>query len=1127
VHRRQVVGKTQRRVVQAIAIYVAWTFLAISSSASAAGTNSDGSQYDISIPSMNAAAALNLLAEQTGAKMLFPYDIAEARQANEVVGRYTLTGALSELLKGSGLSSGLSENSVIHIALDEPDDHQEEEGKMASQKIPFRRKVGTFVASLFMVTGANAQDANDAAGADEVVEEILVTGSRLKRDSFNVSTPLVSLDSDAIKDAGLGSVALILIDEVPAIFESSSNTNTQSSIGSTGLTTINLRQLGTNRTLTLIDGRRTVSNSYSGNYVSLNTIPRGMIKRVEVVTGGSSATYGSDAIAGVVNIITQQDQEGFSFYTRGGTTSEGGGEELTLNADLGASFADGRGYFFAGLTYDEEYGIDNKDRARAQIEADFDYNTTLLCNEMQTATGDQCIRDVPNPADWRERSDGTAGGVFEEGNAFANGGWWYDENGLNTGWSEERDGLFSRQWDVILVPNDTLSAAAKINYEFTDNTTGYFQLQYSKNTSFNFKSPEDEAENSDVATIDPVTGLPGEVRPGSISPSNPFVPAEIAANAGSSVSWDRRFYEVGNITTDNDRTTWRTWAGLQGSLFDGNWDWDASVGYGHFEQMLIRSNELDVRKTAQALDAEFAPDGITIQCADPAARAAGCVPLNIFGVGSITPEMADWIRYTPILNPTIEQTNFLAYITGDLFEMPAGEVGAVFGVEYRKDEMEMLADDGSNYGGITYNIVPDIFGDMDVVEGFAEFSFPLADKLTADISMRVADYSHQNIDTVFSYTGGLMWEIAEGYSLRANLARAQRAPDLTELFSPERGDYDSYTDICDEVTATSTESGHDNCRLDPRIAAMIAADGIFLDDNNGYSPSAGNPNLFEETADTYTIGFSIAPSFLEGFQLAVDYYNIDIEDAIIEVENVEIMKQCYASSVTLGSPNSFCDDITRDSEGQIIKILQRQFNLNSQSTSGVDVALDYVFDLRNHGDLDLTLHWTHILDHEAVFEGNDGPQLIDYNNQLDFGVFEDVATASLTWRHNDWRVRWRTAYKGPVVDHNERVDDYLERFATNDARCASGDPACVTNPEVPGYLFYPSYTRHDLSVSYDMEVMGGADLNLFGGIRNLFDHDIFVPRTGDNYETGIGNYDSKFGGGIGRFFFLGAELVFE
>lgn len=984
-------------------------------------------------------------------------------------------------------------------------------------------------ASLFSVPQVMAQETT-LEDDDEVIEQIIVTGSRLKRDSFNVSTPLVGVSSDALKDSGIGSLALTLTDQVPSVFESSSNTNTQSSIGSTGLETINLRQLGTNRTLVLIDGRRTVSNSYSGNYVSMNTIPRGFIDRVEVVTGGSTATYGSDAVAGVINILTVKDKEGFSVYARGGDTAEGGGEELMLNADFGTKFANGRGYFFAGVTYDEEMGIENKDRARAQIEADYDYNTSLLCNEMQTETGDQCIRDVPNSADWRDRSDGTAGGVFSEGA----GNWWFNENGLNTGWSEERDGLFSRQWDMILVPNDTLSAAATLKFDVTDNTMFSFQLQYSQNNSFNFKSPEDEAENNGVATIDPVTGLPGEVEPGHIDVNNPFIPDGIRNDpnfpAEWTGDWDRRFFEVGNITTDNERTTWRTWVGLQGSMFDNNWDWDVSLGYGHFEQVLIRSNELDVRKESQALDSEYAPDGVTIQCADPDARVAGCVPLNIFGEGSITPEMADWIRYTPILNPTIQQIDFLAYVTGDLFEMPAGAVGSVFGIEYRQDDMEMLADDGSNYGGISYNIVPDIFGDMDVLEAFAEFRFPLADSFTADLSMRVGDYSHDNIDTIFSYTAGLMWDVAEGYSLRANYSRAQRAPDLTELYSPERGDYDSFTDICDEVSAVSDEDGHDNCRLEPAIAAAIANDPlyVFADDNNGYSPSAGNPNLFEETADTYTVGFSIAPAFLEGFKLAVDYYNISIDDAIISVENVEILKQCYASSVTLGDPNPFCDDITRDDEGQLIKVLQRQFNLNSQSTSGFDVALDWVWAV-GPGDLDLVIHWTHILEHEAVFEGNDGPELFDYNNQLDFGIFEDVASASLAYRFNDWRLRWRTSYKGPIVDNNERVDDYLERFADNDVLCASADPDdledCVINPEVPAYLYYSSYIRHDVSASYNME-LSRSNLNIFGGIRNIFDEDPFVPRTGDNYETGIGNYDSKFGGGIGRFYFLGAEWAF-
>ena len=157
----------------------------------------------------------------------------------------------------------------------------------------------------------------------------------------------------------------------------------------------------------------------------------------------------------------------------------------------------------------------------------------------------------------------------------------------------------------------------------------------------------------------------------------------------------------------------------------------------------------------------------------------------------------------------------------------------------------------------------------------------------------------------------------------------------------------------------------------------------------------------------------------------------------------------------------------------------------------------------------------------------DGLVVEDFNNQLDFGVFEDVGTASLAWRYNDWRVRWRTTWKGPITDHNDRVVDYLERFATNDERCAAADPRCVTNPEVPGYLFYGSYIRHDLSASYDMTLDGGAKINLFAGVRNMFDKDPFVPRTGDAFEGGIANYDSKFGGGIGRYVYAGFAMRFD
>ena len=206
---------------------------------------------------------------------------------------------------------------------------------------------------------------------------------------------IANLGTEAITDTGLSSLAQILIDEIPALYESQSNSNSQSQIGNTGVTSVNLRRLGTNRTLTLIDGRRTVQTAYGSRNISLNTIPTGFVERVEVITGGSTAAYGSDAIAGVINVITQQGQVGFGFDTRGGTTTNGGGEEFSANADYGMNFSDGRGFLFVAASYAKQEGIAPTDRDRANLETDFDYNNSLLCNEWSTLTGsDQCERDI-------------------------------------------------------------------------------------------------------------------------------------------------------------------------------------------------------------------------------------------------------------------------------------------------------------------------------------------------------------------------------------------------------------------------------------------------------------------------------------------------------------------------------------------------------------------------------------------------------------------------------------------------------------------------------------------------------------------------------------------------------------
>ena len=975
--------------------------------------------------------------------------------------------------------------------------------------------------------------------AEETVEKITVTGSRLRRDSFSVATPLAIMNRDAIEDTGLGSLSEMLVEELPQISEGVSNSNSQSYVSATGLSTIDLRDLGTSRTLTLIDGRRTVSNSYSGNIVSLSTIPSGMVERVEVITGGASAAYGSDAVAGVVNIITQQDKEGFEFKVRGGESAEGGGEEFSIDLDYGTEFADGLGYMYFSSSYEKQQGLSFYDRKRAQQEDSYSYNSTLMCNSMLTENGYQCMRDITK-ADWRSRSDGTLGGVFGE-YSRNDTQFWYDGQTLRDDWkdNEEKYGIDSNQYVQLKVPDEAMSAAVKFDYELSDDIQMNFQMQYSENNSINNKSPEDEYESAYALTIDPITGAPGRVRPGYIPIDNPYVPDEIA-NSGlykDRIYWDRRFGEVGEIQTDNKRTTLRSWAGLQGTMFDGDWDWDVSLGYGRTTQDQTRYNELNTIRVNAALQAEKLADG-TIQCIDEEARAEGCVPLNLFGEGSITPEAADYIRSNPTISTEIEQINLLGYIAGDLFMMPAGPVATVFGLEYRKDKQDLRTSDEQQYGGITFNVVPAFYGEVEVKEAFAEAALPLlkdqplAKNLTAEISARVADYSWSGSDLVSSYKTGLTWEIVEGYMLRANYSRAQRAPTITELLSPPRGDYDSFDDICDGVSATSTSAGHDNCRLEPAIAALLAEDPnfVFEDDNNSYSPNTGNTELTEETADTYTFGVSMAPEFLKGLRIAIDYYDIKIDDAIAEIDNADIIEQCYNSDLAFGAGNNFCNDITRDSEGNIIEILQRSFNVDQERTRGYDVAAAYDYNLGDMGDLKFKLDYTHVIEHSKTFETNDGIQTNNYVGDLDNGIFADKASASLTWYYDDaWRIRWSTKFKGSVIDSLDRKDSYYGAldeegeggiFLENEAACLAGEASCVENPEDPAFYKIGSYMKHSLSVSYTMDLKNDAELRLFGGVNNITDEN------GAFILGGRGNYDIEYGGGMGRFFYAGAEVKF-
>ncbi|MBJ7440126.1 MAG: TonB-dependent receptor [Sphingopyxis sp.] len=994
---------------------------------------------------------------------------------------------------------------------------------------------------------------------------IIVTGSRIARETYDTPAPTIGVSNEDLVESGDSELSETLAD-LPQLSSSLNDASVTGNTQNSGLSSIQLRNLGDNRTLVLIDGRRTVSNSGIGNRVSLSTIPSDFIDRVEIITGGTSSVYGSDAVAGVVNIITESREQGLKLRARTGITEDGDGQELTLGATFGTRFADRRGYFLISGTYDRDWGIRATDREWATRPVAYSYDFANGVNQFEgvflnagvPTSGFRPASEFP-PLVMSDLSSFIPGGVFSGASSsrdrfYRNGvlvplgpdvqtgapvAIGTTDNGNSGYFLPNRDGFNQRTGRSLILPRTRYLAAAKLDYEFSDTLEGFAQVQYSRIDSGETREAVGIGWDSTFPVTDPVTGATVEREYGRIAcrratgtgsgACNPFVPAEIRADAptnGNGLAWDRRFDEVGGQITENKRETIRSWAGLRGKISD-SWRWEMSAGFGQFTQDQFRRNEINGNNLIQALSAEPGPDG-SPRCVSASARAAGCVPINLFGEGSITPQAANWIRADLQQDLRIRQYTGQAFVSGSLFDLPAGPVGAAFGVDYRKDSQRLRGDALSQSGGTTGNMIPNFGGSISAFEGYGEISVPIlkevpgAHLLSIDASARAAHYDIDKVGTVLSYRGGIQYAPVPDIRFRAQFARAQRAPDIAELFSPPRGNFESATDICSGVTPTTTGRIAAGCRQNPGIQALFAQQSgagqtqqFVQVGGNIYSPNGGNPDLKEETADTLTFGAVVTPRFIPGLTIAVDYYDIRIKDAIDAYSNLDIQLQCYDTD-TSQAGNPFCADINRNpNNGQIAELVQRQVNLASFDTSGVDVAFNYRFRLDGligiPGRFDLRYDGTHVLKQKVRFQGIDGLVTNDLAGDLAAGSFKYRARGSLAWRLDNFRIRWTTTYYGKINDSNQLRDRYLALAATNAAA------------EVPTFLYIGDVWEHDLFLSFDVDA-GGKEFRFYGGVNNLFDSiSPFLP-TGT--ESGRltnqnGAYDIA-----GRRFYVGATVKF-
>lgn len=840
---------------------------------------------------------------------------------------------------------------------------------------------------------ASASMATPAIAADESaeLEKVQVTGSRISRTQLEGAQPIMTITREEIEKTGLLSIGDIL-QEIPS---AGSSINTNWNNGGNGGVYINLRNLGSQRVLVLVNGKRWVNGAGGGGVsssVDLQTIPVSIIERVEVLKDGASAIYGSDAIAGVVNIITRDGFEGMEASAYYGAYDEGDGEQEFYDVSVGT--ASDRGSVFLSMSYAEQGSVMAGDRA---LSAEPIFGTGNTFGSTTTPMG-------------RFRLPGI-GGIFADATR-------------DTVTDDPQLGDF-RAFDTI---NDPYNFAP-------DNYLATPQERYNIYAQGRYKISEDVAFKADVLynrrkseqllaamplTIGNVSGaITANGENVSVGANNPYNPFGVALDPdpvnGNMTAIQRRLVESGGRLFMQDVNTYRVSLALEGQAVMGGryLDWDVSSIYADNQSRDMTQGLFDTTRIANALSDDCLADDL-------------CVPLNLFGgVGSITPEMLEYISFEAHDNGGQEMRVLSGNISTDLVELPAGPLGVAIGMEHRRENGFDSPDALINAGNTTGNRRTSTEGGYKVKELYAEFAIPLladvtfADSLEAQLAFRHSDY-----DTYGSTsTGklGLRWQPTRDLLIRGTFSEGFRAPSISELYAGQSDSYPQLIDPCSDLGSESDQTIIDNCTsaggpaavgLDGG-AAIVPADGSYVQGNTQVRISKGsNPNLLPETSETQTFGFVYSPSYLEGFSLAIDWYRIELEDSITELGPEYILDGCYA-----GGNAALCQLVSRSVTGELMDLLDAGFNIGSTVVEGADLNIAW-----NIGKVPgVSGSWLVNLDASYVDEYTDtvpgatpeDEPFVDkyagvfYNNT---GFPRWKANMGLTWQVGDFEVNWRSRY---------------------------------------------------------------------------------------------------------------------
>ncbi|MDE2082341.1 MAG: TonB-dependent receptor [Burkholderiales bacterium] len=919
-----------------------------------------------------------------------------------------------------------------------------------------------------------------AAAASAPSERVEITGSRIKSLSTDTASPIISLTAESIKIAG-ATTAEDFLNSLPQVF---AGYGAQVSNGATGTSTVDLRGLGPSRTLVLVNGRRLPAGDPGYVPADLNQIPTSLIKRVDVLTGGASAVYGSDAVAGVVNFVMNDRFQGIeidanrsiynhsqkneinsavqarNFALPGNVGGDGGTTDLSVT--MGSNFADNKGNAVVFLSYRKADPILQAARSFS------------ACALSISANNYSCGGSGTTPQ-----------GTFINGN---NGNTYtYDSTGTLVPYS----GKYAYNYaplNYFQRPDERYNAAAFAHYDLSDAARAYAEFMF--------------MDDHSVAQIAP-SGLFFNLY--TVNGQNPLIPAPLQSalgiTPGSStavpVYIGRRNVEGGGRQDDLRHTSFRSVVGIKGDI--GPWSYDLSAQAGKVIYQEEYLNDFSVVKAQRALNVVTSPTTGQPVCqsvvdgTDP-----NCVPYNIWSPGQASSAAVNYLSTPGFKSGFTSQLVYSASGSVDLgafgVKLPTAATGASLaaGIENRQEKLNLATDQEFSSGDLAGQGGPTIGsgGGYSVRDIFGEFKLPLvenkpfAHRLTFDTSYRNSKYSTGN--STNTYGMGLDWEVVKGYQLRGSVQRSARAPNVIDLFSPQSiGLYNNSADPCAGAIdpATGVVSGGATLAQCANTGVTAAQYGSIPDSPaqqyNGLF--GGNPNLKAETSDSYTLGLALTP--IRDLALTLDYFSFKVKDVISTADPTTTLAQCLST----GNP-TFCSLIHRATvNGSLWTgnafIAAGNANLSKLETSGLDVGADYSMRLPAAGRVDVSFKGTWL----GKYKTEPLPGLGSYDCAGLFG--NTCGTPNPKWRH--------TATATWVSPYNVNVSATWRYFDSVKDQSTSTNPLLKTKPISVDQKFN-AVSYLDLSVAYNVTKHWTARL----GVQNLLDKDPPIAVTGAPFGNG-------------------------